>query len=201
MGLVIFDRSGSMDGGWTQEGDADAGVDVSKWQAASDALLGALDPVQYRVTLGAIFFPQPEECAVAPIEDRRQVAFQAGPDFIATWRAVAPLNGPGGSTPLGAALVLGEQAIEGACLQGLLERRFFVMVVTDGMPNCDTDMTAAAAIVAKWSEHGIETYVIGLPGSEGATFVLDALAKAGGTETIVVPGSPSELEDDMGAMM
>jgi len=117
------------------------------------------------------------------------------------WRAVAPLNGPGGSTPLGAALVLGEQAIEGACLQGLLERRFFVMVVTDGMPNCDTDMTAAAAIVAKWSEHGIETYVIGLPGSEGATFVLDALAKAGGTETIVVPGSPSELEDDMGAMM
>jgi len=201
VGLVIFDRSGSMAASWVQEEEIDPLEAENKWAAASDALLGAVAPVAHRVTLGAIFFPQPDACLVAPIDDERQVFFQPGPGFIATWEAVAPLNPPAGSTPLESAFIVAERAIEAACLDGLLDRRFFVMVLTDGEPNCDTDMGVVEAIAAKWLEHGVATYVFGLPGSEGAADVLDRIAEAGGTETLIVPGSPSDLEDGIAAII
>jgi hypothetical protein len=201
VGLVIFDRSGSMAEGWVQEEEDDPAEAGNKWDAASGALIGAVAPVENRVTLGAIFFPQPDGCLVAPIDDERQVFFRPGPEFITTWEAVVPLNRPDGMTPLESAFIVAETAVEAACVDGLLDRRSFVMVLTDGEPNCDTDMVVVEAIAAKWLEHGIATYVLGLPGSEDAAGVLDRIAEAGGTETLLVPGSPSELEDDISAII
>lgn len=203
VGLVIFDRSGSMSGFWLQEGEEepDPTDPGTKWDAASEALIGAVTPVQHRTTLGAIFFPQPEECLVAPFDHPRHVPFLEGPEFLATWQEVAPLNGPNGATPLQAAFIVAERAIEEACVEGLLDGRFFVMVLTDGMPNCDVDMGVVTSITSKWLEHGVATYVFGLPGSEGASSVLDQIAAAGGTETLIVPGSPSDLEGGMAACM
>jgi hypothetical protein len=196
-GLVIFDKSGSMSAGWALEEDLDAGNVSDKWQAAGDALVGALQPVAHRVTLGAILFSQPSECLVAPIDDQRQFAFRPGESFIDAWVEALPLNEPGGNTPLGQAMVVAEAAIEAACVDGLLEQRFFVMALTDGMPNCGTDMDQVESIARDWLARGIPTYVFGLPGSEDAAEVLDRISAAGGTETLLVPGSPADLEGGM----
>lgn len=52
-------------------------------------------------------------------------------------------------------------------------------------------------LAAKWHELGVETWVMGLPGSSGATELLDAIAKAGGTEKHQSLGTPSELDDGL----
>lgn len=201
--LVIFDRSGSMSGTWGHEDPSEL---ATKWDAAGEALLEAVDPVKHRVTLGAIFFPQPDDCLVAPITDGRQVPFHPGLEFITTWEEVAPLNPPDGGTPLGSAFMVAEQAIEAACVDGLLDdRRPLVMLLTDGEPNCGTDMDVVEAMAADWLKRGIPTYVFGLPGSESAVNVLERIATAGGThtgtQTVIVPDSPSELEDDIAAII
>ena len=75
------------------------------------------------------------------------------------------------------------------------------MVLTDGEPNCDTDMDVVEAMAAKWREHGVATYVFGLPGSGHAAGVLERIATAGGTETLIVPGNPAELEEGICAII
>jgi Mg-chelatase subunit ChlD len=111
------------------------------------------------------------------------------------------IHGPNGGTPLGSAFVIADQAIEAACLAGDLDERFFVMVLTDGDPNCGTDMELVEQIARKWRNRGIGTYVFGLPGSEDGHETLDRLSRAGGTSTILVPGSPEALETDMAEIM
>ena len=53
---------------------------------------------------------------------------------------------------------------------------------------------AMVALAASWYELGVETWVMGLPGSAGATALLDAIAKAGGTEKHMSLGTPDELD-------
>ncbi len=200
-GIVIFDRSGSMDGHWGVVEGSDPPEYMSKWDAAGEALLGAVGPVQERVTLGAIFFPQPDECTVAPISDPQQVDFCPGEDFITTWQSVAPLNPPHGGTPLDQAFNQAEIALEEACVAGLLDQRFFVMLLTDGMPTCDTDMVQVEDMARHWLDHGVPTYVFGLPGSEDASEVLNQISTAGGTETLIVPGDATDLEEGISVVM
>jgi hypothetical protein len=199
--LVVFDKSGSMGSYWEPEDETDPDLYSSKWDAASGALVTAVTPLQDRLTLGAIFFPVPDECFVASIESERQVSFRAGPKFLDRWMEVTPWNTPDGGTPLMRGLFAAQNAIESACTKGMLDQRFIVIVLTDGEPNCDTDMETVLEMTATWLEHGIPTYVFGLPGSEGALGVLDAIAEAGGTETLIVPGGPDELADGMGAIL
>jgi hypothetical protein len=198
-GIVIFDRSGSMSEGWktgTDPADADAGVTVTKWVAASRALLESLAPVQYRVTIGAILFPT-TDCEVAPFGDAAQFGFMPATDFIEQYIERSPANQPTGMTPLTTAFEVADHAIQVAADEGRLEPRFFVMLVTDGMPNCDLDMSRVEALAKSWLARGIKTYVFGLPGSEDARNVLDTVANAGGTQTIAIPGSPQELQGGM----
>jgi hypothetical protein len=194
--LVIFDRSGSMAEGWTMGADTeipDSGVTVTKWVAASRALLESLAPVQHRVTVAALLFPMGGMCSVAPLDDASQIGFLPAPEFITRYVAESPYHQPDGNTPLEAAFEAADIAIQSAEAQGRLQQRFFVMLLTDGEPNCDSDLTRVEALAQSWLARGIQTHVFGLPGSEDAHAVLDSVAQAGGTETISVPGSPEEL--------
>jgi|GEM_PF-3804404 len=201
-GIVIFDRSGSMEGGWTtaETDNPDSAVSVTKWVAASRALLGALEPVQDRVTIGAILFPSDDGCGVAPFGDPVQFAFMPASQFIEQYIALSPYNQPQGNTPLTLAFQAADQAIQAATSQGTLPDPFFVMLLTDGEPNCGSDMTQVLALVASWREQGIPTHVFGLPGSESARIVLDSVAQAGGTQTLVVPGTPQGAADLQGGI-
>jgi hypothetical protein len=48
-------------------------------------------------------------------------------------------------------------SIEKACQSGLIERRFRVVIVTDGVPNCGVDESTLASLPAEWNGLGIET--------------------------------------------
>ena len=201
-GIVIFDRSGSMSSGWTtaDTDNPDSAVTVSKWVAASRALLGALAPKQDRVTIGAVLFPSDSSCGVAAFQDPVQFAFMPARQFIDEYIARSPANQPDGNTPLTAAFQVADQAMQTARDEGFMQNPVFVMLLTDGEPNCNSEMAPVLEIVAAWREQGIPTNVFGLPGSESARAVLDSIAHAGGTETLVVPGSAQGAEDLQGGI-
>jgi len=201
-GIIIFDRSGSMSSPWTtaETDNPDSAVTVTKWVAASRALLGALAPKQDRVTLGAVLFPSDGYCGVAPFGDPVQFAFMPARQFIDEYIARSPGNQPDGNTPLTVAFQAADQAMQTARNKGFMQNPVFVMLLTDGEPNCNSEMAPVLEIVAAWRAQGIPTNVFGLPGSESARAVLDSIAHAGGTETLVVPGSAQGASDLQGGI-
>jgi hypothetical protein len=187
--LVVFDRSVSMSDPWEGE---------PKWKVASRAFMNGLTGVGDRVTIAALFFPQPAQCEMAPLSDPRQIQFQAGTGFRQHWEAFPQNRFPSGGTPLGAAFEEVDIAIGQAAAHGLLDagRRFRVVVVTDGQPNCGTELERVLFLAGEWRARGIEIHVIGLPGSEEATDFLNQLANIGGTFQHQAPASESEAEED-----
>src|SRR5690606_37362494 len=144
------------------------------------------------VTLGALFFPFDEEgappsCGVPSITISPQIDFASGRSFKESWIAAACQAQPAGMTPLERALEVADLALASAQERDLLKERRRVILVTDGEPTCEDDPNALVSFPAKWSEMGIETHVIGLPGSEQAHVLLDAIAQAGGTEKHSTP--------------
>ena len=186
--LVIFDKSGSMASRWDER---------TKWQVANEALLKAIAGVVDNLTLGAIFFPQPGGCEVAPLDGGSQLNFMTGRQFMSTWQETAGMRSPEGSTPLELAFRVANQAIERGCELGLLNDRFRVVVVTDGEPTCSDDTGAIVDMAAEWNRVGVETWVMGLPGSASASALLDAIAAAGGTERAQSLGTPSALDESL----
>jgi hypothetical protein len=188
--LVIFDRSGSMGDGWDLR---------NKWQAASDSMIAGMAPYLANLTIGAVLFPT-VECNVAPVSDTSQINFMPGAGFVSQWVESACDHQPAGLTPMGAAFAVADQSMARARDLGLLEDRFRVMLVTDGEPNCDTDPAALVSYAQTWhDELGVETWVIGLPGSEQATALLDSIAFAGGTEKHTQAGNPCQFQATVGA--
>jgi hypothetical protein len=183
--LVVFDKSGSMADGWDQR---------SKWQVANEAFMKAIDGVLDNLTIGTIFFPIPGDCAVEALNSGAQMDFRSGRAFASAWQESAASRVPEGATPLELALRTADTAVDAALELGLLEDRFRVVLVTDGEPTCEDDPAAMVALAAKWYALGVETWVMGLPGSAGATELLDAIAEAGGTEKHQSLGTPDELD-------
>lgn len=188
--LTVFDQSGSMSSPWNER---------SKYQIANEAFLAAIEGVLDNLTLATVFFPQPGNCEVATFESGLQIDFTPGPEFPTVWESTAQSRGPEGGTPLGLALEIADMGVERACQLGLLEDRFRVLIVTDGEPNCGTDMAAVLRRVTEWREIGIATIVMGLPGSSGAADLLDDIAEAGGTHQHQAPGDPEALGEGLNA--
>ncbi|MDH5674513.1 MAG: VWA domain-containing protein [Myxococcales bacterium] len=182
--LIIFDKSGSMDRDWNGLGE--------KWTLASNALVAGLTPLAADVTAGAIFYPQTSSCDVATIDSGLQIDFMPGMDFVNAWNAFMMSNNPNGSTPLGTATAVADQALVARLpnLVGITN----VVLLTDGEPNCSTNESQVQTIVANWLTMGVQTHVVGLPGSNGAAATLDAIAAAGGTGTHITPEDPTVLE-------
>lgn len=176
--LVVFDNSGSMTALWG---------DTPRWLAAGNALRDAVSSLAEFVTVGAIVFPTDSSCAVAALDSGQQIRFLPGPTFVATWDNFLAGNAPTGGTPLGGALMAADTALQNSTLPG----RTHVVVLTDGAPGCDTaPLTSLPPI---WFAQGIQTHVVGLPGSESAITVLDDLATAGGTMQHLTPEDARSL--------
>ncbi|MBN1652691.1 MAG: VWA domain-containing protein [Deltaproteobacteria bacterium] len=204
--LVIFDRSGSMSDTWN---------DLPKYQAAGEAMIAAITPLQETLTIGGIFFPSLPttissdcniidfthwlpggpclelamgSCEVSDISSTDQISFRSGPEFAAEAPNQWLLIGATG-TPLGNAVIRADEALASITLQGTVA----VLIMTDGEPNCGTDMASVISTVSKWTTSGISSYVVGLPGSEAASDFLTDLAVAGGTADFIVPDDPAAL--------
>lgn len=188
--LVLFDKSGSMAGGWDER---------SKWQVANESFMKAIEPVLQNLTIGTIFFPQPGGCAVAALDSGLQMSYAPGQKFATSWQETAETRIPEGSTPLELSFRYADMAIERGCGFGLLDDRFRVVLITDGEPTCSDDTDAVIELAAEWHALGVETWVMGLPGSSGAAQLLDAIAAAGGTEKAMSLGTPTELDEGLAA--
>ncbi|MBN2804974.1 MAG: VWA domain-containing protein [Deltaproteobacteria bacterium] len=183
--LFLFDKSGSMASGWDGE---------TKWQSAADSMITTVETYKSYVTAGSIFYPT-ESCEVAPIDDEHQIDFTDAGDFLARFEAETNMYLPEGSTPMNAAFQRADEALAMACNDGLMDHPTRVVLLTDGEPNCVYDEQELLDYAAKWHEHGIDTYIIGLPGY-GANYLLNQIAKAGGTS----PELPDTDEDSDGQL-
>jgi hypothetical protein len=189
--LFVFDKSGSMVDPW------EAGT---KWEVAAAAMVDSVTLYQHYLSAGAIFFPTDDDCGVLPISTEPQIYFTDGYDYLNQWQGSMNGLGPSGMTPMNTAFVMADEAIRTACEDGILERPFKVVLLTDGQPNCNYDPDYLAAYPYHWFKHGIETLVVGLPGSEGAAELLSMIAYAGGTESNFVPDDEEDFEDEMDAI-
>jgi hypothetical protein len=220
--LIVFDRSQSMGERWSGE---------PRWQAAGLAVARAMSALQPdhlgAITTGAVLLPTPDpnatptcvepsgvtcvfvpgepadadNCMVAP-GATSHIALTSGYDFLDAF-TVGPDGAPfyfpiqSGSTPLREGLLEAQRALGDATLVG----QTAVVVITDGEPDCGWDASVATSVVAEWREQGIITYVIGLPGPDGAfaggaggASALNAIAVAGGSVSMITPGSAPGMQ-------
>lgn len=185
--LLILDKSGSMASLWDG---------ASRWETAVSSFFAGMEGVESALTVGAILFPEPQGCDVAAISSASQFQFQNGLSFKDSWAGRQSALFPSGSTPLGLAFERADEAIAQARESGLLDqRRFRVLIVTDGEPTCATDERRLLYLTGSWRELGVEVHVMGLPGSEQAAQLLHALAEEGGTTEYVAPRSGGDAED------
>jgi len=208
--LIVWDRSASMDDQWNG---------MVKWQAAGQALLGALMPLADQLTIGSVLFPSPDpsaqglDCTVNPVSSPDQINFMPGAAALKALMA----NGPGGCpTPIygalspnncSGAMYLGAtptteavQQANNTLINATLNGTTVAIIVTDGEPNCNWDQNMTTTTIANWlSQWQIKTYVVGLPGSGmgNGPAVLNALAQAGGTMQYITPTDSMVLQQKL----
>ena len=113
------------------------------------------------------------------------------PKIVSAYQTAMPTSFPPLLTPTECAL----RGMINTCLQYMSAsptgEKCVAVLVTDGTPTqCDTNETDLEAIIADGQKKGVDTYTLGLPGSDAAT--LDAYAMAGGTmKSIDVSGGPT----------
>jgi hypothetical protein len=212
----LLDRSGSM--------DAKMDTGRTKYDSARKVIGTLLQVIGHRVRYGASIFPaDTDDCGpgveVFPptLGNLPSCTGELDPVLIDFLGMFGAFN-PGGSTPTSAALAAVAPALE------KLDGNTYLVLVTDGAPNCNFDAVCDAdecslniegakiggrscstdfnccdadsvgpngpgycvdgdgsvGEVSALFEHGIPTYVVGMPGAEPYAAVLNRLAEAGG---------------------
>jgi len=232
----IVDRSGSM-------ADPLAGASYNKYQNARIAIGKVLRAIGHRVRYGAAVYPQSggpiEGCGagkeVFPTQQGDPPAYAAsGEDGPVLKALLGALNlSPSGGTPTSATIAALAPTLEA------LPGKTFVVLATDGAPNCNpsascgadecslnlegwtindvqcvapvnccdpkyqagspldcVDRQASVDEVTQLYQAGIPTYVIGMPGSEIYSNLLDEMAVAGGTARPTAPYYYSVTDSD-----
>lgn len=199
--VLVVDRSGSMN-----ELDASG---TRKWPTLIAVLHDVLPSIEESVALGLVLFPS----AQVPMATAAQVCgtpaeLDPRPSFsnASGVLSVLDLAHPGGGTPTHDAVALAAQYFDRS--PDALGRRY-VVLATDGAPNCNLTLDPTACVCAgppgtctpspgsgpitnclddtrtidtirTLAARGIETFVVGLLGVESFASVLDAMAVAGG---------------------
>lgn len=211
--LLVLDKSGSMS--TPPEPDSD----VSLWEATRSALTTALKDAPAAVSFGLQMYPAQSltlncsgKCCDMPEGDDLDVPIGSGKETRDDIVELLNRTTPGGGTPTAAALARAYQYFStgpGADLEG--DR--FVLLATDGGPNCNPDATcgieactvnidkqcmnpavnccatnragclddvATQAQIEMLRSIGVDTFVVGLAGTDEYAEQLNAFAEAGG---------------------
>lgn len=194
--LLVVDRSGSMDEE-TMNGGA------TKWQELGSVVTRVTGELDNEMGFGLMFYPagssQNQQCVAG------SVAVDIGDHNGNAIASAFGATSPGGGTPTAATL----HAAEAYLASTPSARPRAVILATDGAPNCNSsnnastcvcsqqnncgsaqtclDDVATIASVEALEAAGVATFVVGIPGSELFSQVLDRMAVAGGT---ALGGSP-----------
>lgn len=189
--LLVVDKSGSMD-------EEAVGYPGSKWEGAVASLSAVVTSLSGDVDFGLMLYPDGDAssrvCRAGAVEVN--VSANNAQAIVAELEATTP----GGGTPT--AKTLGKALEQLSALPAAGGSRV-VVLATDGGPNCNTDLNPATcrcvqpgqctdarnclddaeatAQAASLNAAGFSVFVIGIPGSENFTDVLNGLADAGGT--------------------
>ena len=145
------------------------------------------------VTLIGTYFT-PWEAAAVQSDDAIYDAMAAGTLFIPiTMTATNPgmdAGSPSGDLPGGSTPPMQDGANE-----------LVIIFVTEGEPNCGTNVQNVLNYAQKWFNDGMKTYVLGLPGATasgtGAVGNLNDLAVAGGTMQYIDAADPMVLQQTL----
>lgn len=222
--LLVIDKSGSM--------DDTGGFADTKWEVMRQALNTALDEVKYDINFGLSLYPFPDNplvgisketcgevgnCCEMPTETEPNIGVAPGIDTVPLILDEFIKVNPGGGTPTAVALAHAyDYFVYGSGKD--LEGDKFVVLATDGGPNCNDELQcdsssctlnieersdsctpetdtccvgntgrvaclddlATLQAVETLAAAGIDTFVIGVPGSEFYSDMLDDLAEEGG---------------------
>ncbi|WP_437301040.1 vWA domain-containing protein [Sorangium sp. So ce426] len=134
--VIVLDRSDSMTKAWEAS---------DRWTMMKGAVGAALDVIQDRMSVGLQLFPSDEHCGMPAGEDL-SVAVAPGATSVPAIKTLLDGTDPGGATPTADALAraLGYLTVGAG---GALEGDRYVLLATDGGPNCNQDpaMTCEAA--------------------------------------------------------
>jgi len=146
--LLVIDKSSSMD-------DQPEGFELKKWDALKAALAPALEAVQDELSLGLLLYPFSTEakipldcfegcCQVPPGPVALQVGIEPGSRSVSKVMAALDAAAPGGGTPTAAALDAALFYFTNGAGKDLHGDRF-VLLATDGGPNCGDSSTTCDA--------------------------------------------------------
>lgn len=170
--MIILDRSGSMSA--TPDGQSAGTGRPSRWSLATQAIKRLLDRYGAQISVGLSLFPSDASCGPA------RVNIPTGSVTRDAILARLAATSPDGNTPTAASVA----AIAAASPQRDTRRQQFILLLTDGSPNCTTspvDATVDAITQANLATPPIKTFVVGfgalLPAEQLA---LNRMALAGG---------------------
>jgi hypothetical protein len=137
--VVVLDKSGSM-------GKPGLGSTTSKWDATKVALSAALNRARLTINFGLDLFPRADVtsactgeacCQTAALADPPAVPVGPGTDTVPQIAAALNATAPSGGTPMAAALSRALDYYTTGDGRNLVGDKY-VLLVTDGGPNCDT---------------------------------------------------------------
>jgi hypothetical protein len=236
--LVLLDKSGSM-------GKPGLGSTTSKWDVMKSALNTALGKARLTMNFGLDLFPRADVtsacageacCQTAALTDPLTVPVGPGTDTVPLISAALGASTPAGGTPTAAALSRALDYYTTGDGRNLAGDKY-VLLVTDGGPNCDTAKvsscdatkctrnldpdpncnqttnccsTSALAVnclddgsvnteILLLAQAGIQTIVVGIPGSDPYVQYLNEFAQSGGMPRIGGSTAYYAVADSAGA--
>lgn len=147
--LLVLDKSGSMN-------QTPTGFSQSKWNAMKTALSASLDKVKNKIGLGLELFPYDTaapiadpcagNCCAMPSTSSSAIEVPIGPGATTLASIVSAVNAtsPGGATPTAVALKDALDYFTTGAGKSVAGDKY-VILATDGGPNCDTGITCDAA--------------------------------------------------------
>lgn len=166
--LFLTDRSGSMN--TTLSGGS------TRWRTLRTAMRAVLPALDTTLTMGLVIFPDPSGCTVASSPTVPLV--QPSATAILTRLDASPDAPSAAATPTLDAL----QTAHSYFAARPLTRPRFVVLATDGEPNCGGDLSAVLTELRSLrSSLAVDTFVLGIPGTDTALMsALNQMADAGG---------------------
>ena len=135
--LIVLDKSGSMD-------QTPTGFGQSKWEATKSALDAALNASSEQVSYGLLMYPyvasgDAKSCELPTGKDAINVDVDEAKASVPLITQALKDTSPGGGTPTAAALAGAYEYYTNGLGASLPEGDKFVLLATDGGPNCNKD--------------------------------------------------------------
>ncbi|MBI5514576.1 MAG: VWA domain-containing protein [Deltaproteobacteria bacterium] len=188
--LFVVDRSGSMNDRTTDG--------TTRWNALVTAVRAVLPSLEVTLFMGLLVYPDPGGCSV-PATPQLPIMAPSAAAIAARLAAGAP----NGTTPTLVALQTAERYLRATPSS----RRRFIVLATDGAPNCGTDVDdVAVQLRGIRTGLAVDTFVLGIPGGDRSLVgPLNTMADAGGrpragASRFYEAGSTAELEGALRAI-